>query len=61
MAFINGTPFNDNNTVNGDPSIFRPQINGTNLDDTINGLAGNDILNGNGGNDILNRPILNKN
>lgn len=53
MAFINGTPFNDNNTVNGDPSIFRPQINGTNLDDTINGLAGNDILLGNGGNDTL--------
>lgn len=30
---INGTPFNDNNTVNGVPSIFRPQINGTNLDE----------------------------
>jgi Ca2+-binding RTX toxin-like protein len=50
---INGTPFNDNNTVNGDPSIFRPQINGTNLDDTINALAGNDIVFGNGGNDRI--------
>lgn len=59
MAIINGTNFNDNNTVNGLPFIFRPALNGVvdgifDLPDTINGLAGDDILNALGTNDTLN-------
>ena len=60
MATINGTNFNDNNTVNGIPFIFRPVLNGVidfpflDLPDTINGFDGNDILNGLGTNDTLN-------
>ena len=52
MANINGTPFNDNNTVNN--GAFRPSLNGTNSSDIINGLAGDDLINGGGGDDILN-------
>ncbi|MCP2728603.1 calcium-binding protein [Limnofasciculus baicalensis] len=60
MATINGSNFNDNNTVNGIPFIFRPALNGIidfpflDLPDTINGFDGNDILNALGTNDILN-------
>jgi Ca2+-binding RTX toxin-like protein len=60
MATINGTNFNDNNTVNGIPFIFRPALNGVidfpflDLPDTINGFDGNDILIGLGTNDTLN-------
>ncbi|MEO1348658.1 MAG: calcium-binding protein [Cyanobacteria bacterium J06635_15] len=53
MAIIQGTAFNDNNTINGIPLIFRPALKGTNLDDQIFGLAGNDILFGLAGNDRL--------
>ncbi|WP_445632280.1 hypothetical protein [Nostoc sp. DSM 114167] len=35
MAIINGSIFNDNNTINGSPLIFRPALNGG---------AGTDIL-----------------
>ena len=28
MAIINGTNFNDNNTVNGVPFVFRPALSG---------------------------------
>jgi len=54
MAIINGTIFNDNNTVNGSPLIFRPALNGGAGSDTLNGNTGSDILNGRGGSDILN-------
>ena len=64
MAIINGTNFNDNNTVNGVPFVFRPALSGVvdpspffpfpDQPDTINGLAGNDILNALGTNDTLN-------
>ncbi|AUB41757.1 Ca2+-binding protein, RTX toxin-related [Nostoc flagelliforme CCNUN1] len=53
MALINGSDFNDNNTINGTPSILRPALNGTDDNDVLNGGAGNDILNGNRGNDSL--------
>jgi Ca2+-binding RTX toxin-like protein len=55
MAIINGTNFNDNNTLQWNGFIFQffPQLNGTNLDDTINGLDGDDLLFGNDGNDTL--------
>lgn len=69
MATINGTNFNDNNTVNGN-GLFHPAlvgrvdpgfmiINGllvftNDLPDTINGLGGNDIINALGTNDTLN-------
>ncbi len=52
MATINGTQFNDNNTVNG--GAFRFSLIGTANADTINGLAGNDILDGRGDDDQLN-------
>ncbi|MBW4456492.1 MAG: hypothetical protein KME55_29485 [Nostoc indistinguendum CM1-VF10] len=39
MALINGSDFNDNNTINGTPSIFRPALNGTDDNDTLNGGA----------------------
>lgn len=52
MATINGTQFNDNNTING--GAFRFSLIGTANADTINGLAGNDILDGRGGDDQLN-------
>ncbi|MEH2413766.1 calcium-binding protein [Nostoc sp.] len=54
MAIINGTIFNDNNTVNGSPLIFRSALNGGASSDILNGNAGDDILNGGGGSDILN-------
>ncbi|MEH1907180.1 calcium-binding protein [Nostoc sp.] len=54
MAIINGTIFNDNNTVNGSPLIFRPALNGGASSDILTGNAGDDILNGGGGSDILN-------
>lgn len=70
MATINGSNFNDNNTVNGVPFIFRPALTGVvdpgwiliggvpflspDLADTINGLDGNDIINALGTNDTLN-------
>lgn len=53
MAIIQGTAFNDNDTINGIPLIFRPALKGTNFDDQIFGLAGNDILFGLAGNDRL--------
>ncbi|MEH2370393.1 calcium-binding protein [Nostoc sp.] len=54
MAIINGTIFNDNNTINGSPLIFRPALNGGAGSDILNGNAGSDILNGGAGSDILN-------
>ncbi len=51
MAILNGTNFNDNNTVQN--GILRPSLNGTVDSDVINGFAGNDILTGNAGNDSL--------
>jgi Ca2+-binding RTX toxin-like protein len=49
---INGTQFNDNNTVNGD-GLFHTELVGTSGNDIINGLAGDDILKGLAGNDTL--------
>ncbi|MEH2241991.1 calcium-binding protein [Nostoc sp.] len=54
MAIINGTIFNDNNTVNGSPLILRPALNGGAGSDILDGNAGDDILNGRGSSDILN-------
>ncbi|MBD2528356.1 hypothetical protein H6G97_01800 [Nostoc flagelliforme FACHB-838] len=54
MATINGSNFNDNNTINGSPSILRPALNGGADNDILNGNGGNDILNGNASSDILN-------
>ncbi|MDM9581307.1 calcium-binding protein [Nostoc sp. GT001] len=54
MAIINGTNFNDNNTINGSPFIFRPALNGGAGSDILNGNGGDDILNGGAGSDILN-------
>jgi len=53
---VNGTRFNDNNTVqfNGVFLQFFSQLNGTNSDDSIFGLNGNDILRGLNGTDLLN-------
>ncbi|MCU0525078.1 MAG: hypothetical protein MUF72_09660 [Elainella sp. Prado103] len=53
MAIIKGTRFDDNDTVNGNPNIFRPSLVGTQYDDTIYGYAGNDILDGGDGIDYL--------
>jgi Ca2+-binding RTX toxin-like protein len=53
MATINGSIYNDNNTVNGTPRILLRQLVGSLGADSINGLAGNDILSGLGGNDSL--------
>ncbi|WP_448604420.1 calcium-binding protein [Thermoleptolyngbya sp.] len=53
MAVISGSQFNDNNTVNGIPLIFRPRLVGTIFNDSIFGLGGNDILEGLAGNDYL--------
>jgi Ca2+-binding RTX toxin-like protein len=66
MATIKGTPFNDNNTVNGDNKFHKSLVgtdqqfeqgpNGPVLtlgDDKIYGLEGNDIIYGRGGNDLL--------
>jgi hypothetical protein len=53
MALINGSNFNDNNTINGTPSIFRPALNGTDDSNTPCGGAGRDILNGNRGADTF--------
>ncbi|MEH1942702.1 MAG: calcium-binding protein [Nostoc sp.] len=54
MAIINGTIFNDNNTINGSPLIFRPALSGGAGSDILNGNEGSDILNGGAGSDILN-------
>jgi Ca2+-binding RTX toxin-like protein len=54
MAVVTGSQFNDNNTRNGIPLIFRRSLVGTNANDSIFGLAGNDILVGLDGNDLLN-------
>lgn len=53
---VNGTNFNDNNTVqfNGVFFQFFPQLNGTNGNDSIFGFNGNDILRGLNGVDQLN-------
>jgi len=51
MAIINGTQFNDNNTING--GKLRPSLVGTNQADSIYGKAGHDKLYGKGGNDNL--------
>ena len=53
MAIINGTNFNDNNTINGLPLAFRPALVGTNGNDTIRGFNGNDIILGLAGNDWI--------
>ncbi len=53
MAIINGSNFNDNNTVNGFPPAFRPALIGTNGHDTIRGFGGNDIIFGLAGNDWI--------
>ncbi len=53
MVLINSSDFNDNNTINGTPSIFRPALNGTDDSDTLNGGAGSDILNNNRGADTF--------
>lgn len=56
MALINGSIFNDNNTVD-DSGILRPaligDLRGFAEADTINADRGNDILQGLGGNDLL--------
>ncbi|WP_375501554.1 hypothetical protein [uncultured Nostoc sp.] len=43
MAIINGSNFDDNNTINGTPSIFRTALNGTDDNDTLNGGTGNEV------------------
>lgn len=55
MAIVNGTNFNDNNTLqfNGFFLQFFPQLDGTNGNDTISGFNGTDILLGFNGNDTL--------
>ena len=55
MATINGTRFNDNNSLqyNGVDFQFFSTLNGTAEADTINGLAGDDIINGQAGDDEL--------
>ncbi|MEG4804807.1 hypothetical protein QUB63_29680 [Microcoleus sp. ARI1-B5] len=66
MANINGTKFNDNNTVNGDGKLHKSLVgtdsewqqspNGPVLtlgNDVIHGLEGNDIIYGRGGSDRL--------
>ncbi len=45
--------FNDNNTFNGTPFIFRPSVNGDAGNNILDGLAGDDIVNGFEGNDTL--------
>lgn len=54
MAIINGSDFDDNNTINGTPSIFRPALNGGDDNDILNGNGNVDVLNGGEGNDSLN-------
>lgn len=53
MVNISGSPFDDNNTFNGVPFIFRAQLDGTNLDDVIFADAGNDLVFANDGNDLV--------
>ncbi|WP_297324108.1 calcium-binding protein [Nitrosomonas sp.] len=55
MAIVNGTNFNDNNTLqfNGVILQFFPQLDGTNGNDIISGFLGTDILLGFNGNDTL--------
>lgn len=50
MALINGSPYNDNNTVNN--GRFRPALYGTNDADTIDGGTGIDLMYGYAGDDI---------
>lgn len=53
MALIGGSDFNDNNTFNGIPWIFRPSLRGTGWHDQIFAKKGHDILLGLAGNDEL--------
>lgn len=55
MAVINGTKFNENNSLqyNGVDFQFFSNLNGTSDADTINGLGGDDIINGQAGDDEL--------
>jgi Ca2+-binding RTX toxin-like protein len=60
MATITGTRYNDNNTYNGIPYIFRPSLHGTESNDHIEGsqpalanFDGHDIIYGYGGIDYL--------
>lgn len=39
MAFISGTDYNDNGTVNGLPSIYRSALFGTLENDSMYGLV----------------------
>lgn len=52
MPTINGTSFNDNNTVNGD-NTFHPSLIGTPDSDLISGLGGNDNIRGEDGIDFI--------
>jgi Ca2+-binding RTX toxin-like protein len=54
LANITGTRYHDNNSFNNPWWKWRPDLDGTNQNDTINGLQGNDILSGKDGNDRLN-------
>jgi Ca2+-binding RTX toxin-like protein len=49
---INGSPYNDNDTVNGDGK-FHPKLIGMLENDSIYGLTGNDIIYGLAGNDYI--------
>ncbi len=51
MATINGTSFNDNDTIQN--GIFRPALLGTASADSIFGLGGNDVLDGGAGADLM--------
>jgi RTX calcium-binding nonapeptide repeat (4 copies) len=50
---VTGTAYNDNNTVNGVPNIYRKQLDGFASADCLYGYAGHDYLYGYAGNDIL--------
>ncbi len=52
MATINGSPYSDNGTVNGN-GLFHPQLIGTAGNDVIYGYAGNDYLDGGAGADQM--------
>lgn len=51
LATINGTNFNDNDTIQN--GIFRPALIGTLSADSIFGLGGNDIIDGGAGADMM--------
>jgi Ca2+-binding RTX toxin-like protein len=53
MATVTGTAYNDNNTVNGVPNIYRSALYGTATADGVYGYAGHDYLYGYAGNDSL--------